>query len=329
MLTRALFCGLLAAALSAVAATVRADDAATAEAVFLAAKTLADDGKWQEACPKFEASYQLDRQLGTLLNLANCLEEIEKRAQAWVRWKEAIEWARRESDDRLAWIEGRHEALVPRLPKVVVVVEHPAADLSVRYGDDDTLLPPASYGVPLVVDPGRVSLRVVRGEAVLDTREVRAEEGKVSEVAVDLAAIARAHPPKAEPPAPAPAVPKPRPERPRAPYDPSQRNAGIVIGAVGLGALLVAGGLEIGALVKKGEADEPDACVNGFCSPQGIEAADEGATLAEAGQWLGIAGLGVLAVGVTVLLTAPSPDDPPPAARLELGPAGLSLRGAF
>jgi hypothetical protein len=328
MLARAFFCGLCALLLTLFAPRARAGDPAAAQAVFEAAKALADAGKWEEACPKFQASYELDRSLGTLLNLANCYEQLGKLAQAWARWKEALEFAKRDDDKRLSWIQERHDKVVPRLPKLVVRVDNPVDELRVEQNGKP--VPAAGYGVPLAVDPGAVVVRVLRGEDVLETREAKAEEGKTVEVALDLKAIALAHPSAAKPPQPPPGPAPPVPEPAREPYDPSQRIAGFVIGGVGLAAVLVAGGLEIGALVKKGQADEPDACVNRFCSPQGIEAAQEGETFAEVGQWLGIAGIGVLAVGVTVLLTAPSEDDAK-GARLELRPslAGGSVGGAW
>ena len=327
MLARAWLCGLVALALVVAAAPSAHAQTATAEAIFQAAKDLADAGKWEEACPKFKASYELDRQLGTLLNLANCYEQINKLAQAWVRWNEAIDWAGRENDKRLGWIKERQSTVVPRLPKLVVNVTRPAADLSIHH--DGTPLPPASYGIPLAVDPGAVVVRVSRGDQVLETREVKAEEGKTTELALDLKAIAEKHPAPEKPPDKPDK--KPDPDKPKEPYDPTQRTAGIIVGAVGLAAVLAAAGLEIGALVKKGQADEPDACVNQICSPKGLEAAEEGRTLAEVGQWLGIAGLGVLAVGVTVFLTAPSEDDPAVSFQPWLAPglAGLSVGGSL
>ena len=327
MLARAWLCGLVALALVVAAAPRAHAQTATAEAIFQAAKDLEAAGKWEEACPKFKASYELDRQLGTLLNLANCYEQINKLAQAWVRWNEAIEWAGRENDKRLGWIKDRQSKVVPRLPKLVVKVTRPASDLSIRH--DDTPLPPASYGIPLAVDPGTVVVRVSRGDQVLETREVKAEEGKTTELPLDLKAIAEKHPAPEKPPDKPDK--KPDPDKPKEPYDPTQRTAGIIVGAVGLAAVLAAAGLEIGALVKKGQADEPDACVNQICSPKGLEAAEEGKTLAEVGQWLGIAGLGVLAVGVTVFLTAPSEDDPAVSFQPWLAPglAGLSVGGSL
>jgi hypothetical protein len=106
------------------------------------------------------------------------------------------------------------------------------------------------------------------------------------------------------------------------------------MGAVGAAAVLVAVGLEITALVKKGQADAPDSCVNQFCSPAGLEAADSAATFAEVGQWLGLGGFAVLAVGATIFFTAPD-DDSDEVQALRLGPwlgpdgAGLLVGGRF
>jgi hypothetical protein len=325
MQSRALAC-VIVAALSLGAFAAYADRFADAEALFKAAKQLEKDGKLAEACPKYEASYKLDEQLGTLMNLANCYELLGKVATAWARWNAAYDWAKREGDDRVPYIEERQRKLDPRLPKLVIKVVNPVPDLHVRRGDSD--LDDASWGVPTPVDPGFVAVSVLRGEVVLEERKVDANEGKVAELTLDLAAIAAAHP-APQPTSTAVPVPTAVPtSTTHEPYDPTQRTAGYVVGAVGLAATLIAGGLEIGALVKKGEAEEPDACVNKICAPGGIDAADSAATLAEAGQWLGIAGLAVLAIGVTVVLTAPS-DDSDTSARIVVRPGGLAVEGSF
>jgi hypothetical protein len=322
--TRGAIAGLLAAS-ALLAAPVWAQgapqDPRAAEALFQTAKALADQGQWAEACPKFDASFKLDEQLGTLLNLANCWEQVGKVASAWVRWNEAVEWARRDGDDRLGWIQDRQSKVVARLPKLLLQVEHPVATLVVL--QDGRPVPSASFGVALPVDPGSVTLRIVRGQDVLEERQVQAEEGKVTEVKLDLQAIDRAHPAATPPPVPPTGpTPPPKPDEPSEPYDPTQRNVGIAVGAVGIAAVLAAAGLEIAALVKKGEANEPDACQNGFCSPQGLRAADQGATFAEVGQWVGIGGLAALAIGVTVFLTAPSEE--PARARMHPPPLWLA-----
>jgi hypothetical protein len=299
------------------AATSSPPLSASAQTLFDAAKALAQQKRWLEACPKFQASFDLDPQVGVLIALAHCWENAEKLATAWARWQEAAAFARRKGDDRAAYCEGRRDALAPKLPKVVVAVRGRAPDLRIELGKSP--LPVASYGLPLPMDPGPVDLVVRRAGKVLERRRAEARAAVVTTIDIDLAAIARAHP--------ASRSDKPRP--PPKPYDATQRNAAIVVGAVGLAASVTAGALLIAALVKKGQADEADGCVNNYCGPQGLEAAEDAATFAEVGQWLGIAGLATLAVGVTLYLTAPAEDDGRAArVHLRLG-SGVAVGASF
>ncbi len=181
---------------------------------------------------------------------------------------------------------------------------------------------PATYGMELPVDPGTYDIQVRRGDAVLTTQQVVAVESESRQVTLDLKAIDEEHPAGSVPATPGR----------KGGYDPAQSYAGLIVGGIGVGAVLAAVGLEIGALVKKGEADEEDACVNKFCAPQGIDAAESAAIFAEAGQWTGIIGLAVFGVGTTIFLMAPSPpdeDDAAPASEAWLfpwvGPSGGGL----
>ncbi len=280
----------------------RADDVAAAEALFNAGRELRDAGNYAEACPKFEASYKLDKQLGTLINIADCYEKLGRWATAWARYDAALEWAQQTNDDRLDFIREGKERMTPKLPKLVIAVDNADTPLVVAQDGTEVLRP--MYGVALPVDPGKVTVTVSRGDALLETFEVEAVEGKTETLRIDLAEIARRHP-----------QPLPKPDEPvvvveKEPYDPTLRNVGLIVGGVGAVAILVAGGLEIAALVKKGQADADDACVNKFCSQEGLDDAESAATFAEVGQWVGIGGLVTLAVGATIFLVAPSePDD--------------------
>src|SRR5687767_12500948 len=73
-------------------AIARADgprDSLAAEVLFSEARALMKDGRWEEACPKLEASHSLDPALGTLLNLAECYAKVGRTASAWLRYREA------------------------------------------------------------------------------------------------------------------------------------------------------------------------------------------------------------------------------------------------
>ena len=337
---RALGAAVLGTLLCAVAPGARAETAA-ADVLFQQAKKLAAEGNMAEACPKFHASYEIDKQLGVLLNVADCEEKLGRVATAWGLWGEAIEWAKRAADPRLGYVQERRSAVEPRLPWLTIVVSHPVATLQIFR--DEVPVPPPSFGVALPLDPGPHTVIVRRNTQLLQQQPVSVSEQQRAELPLDLAAIDAAVPaPKQPPPGGDRPVAGPAASGGPAPVPPaegagdSQRLAGWIVGGTGAAAVLVAGALEIAALVKKGQADADDSCVNKFCSPAGLDAADKAKSYADVGQWLGIAGLGALAVGATLLLTAPAADPATPAAaRLELSPwlgpglGGITVRGAL
>ena len=273
----------------------RAQDSAGAGALFREAKDLMSEGKVTEACPKFQASLELQRALGTLMNLADCLEQDGKTASASRRWDEAIALATELKDDRLGFAEERKVALSGRVPKLVLdVVAGPEA-LRVKVGG--TEVASSRFGLPLEQDPGSLQIHVARGDDVLETLPAPLPEGQTTTVKVDLAAIAKKHPPKAA-----------RPQAPEA--RPEQRIAGFVVLGVGLAGVTAFAVLESVALAKRSEADGGGNCVDrdgkALCSPQGYDLLEEAGTLAEVGQWVGLGGLAVVGVGITLVLTAPA-----------------------
>jgi hypothetical protein len=321
---------------SLTAAGRASDNAAAADALFQAARLLVEEKKFAEACPKFEASYRLEKTFGTLMNMADCHENIGKIATAWAEWGEAAERAAKEGDKRETYVRQRRAALTERLPKLQINVTRPRAGLAVSR--DGVTVDEAAYGLPLPVDVGAHRVVVRRGEQVLKEETVETQEKALATVNLDLEAIDKATPPP--PPekttGPAPLVIMPAPS--------SQKTIGFVVGGVGGAGVIAAAVVEIVALVKKGNADEPASCVDKFCTQAGLDTVESAATLAEVGQWVGIVGLVGVAVGATLILTAPSaPPAPavqgkraaPPARKLWLtpwaGPAdgGVLLRGTL
>lgn len=307
---RAVAAGLLLVTSSITAAGWASDNAAAADALFQAAKLLVEEKKFAEACPKFEASYRLEKTFGTLMNMADCHENIGKIATAWAEWGEAAERAAKEGDKREPYVRQRRAALTERLPKLQinvtaqVNVAPPRAALDVFR--DGVKVDEAVYGLALPVDVGAHRVIVRRGEQVLKEETVETQEKAVATVNLDLEALDRAVPPP--PPTkttgPAPLVVMPAPS--------SQKTIGFVVGGVGAAGVIAAAVVEIVALVKKGNADDPSSCVDKFCTQAGLDTVESAATLAEVGQWVGIVGLVGVAVGATLILTAPS-DPPAPA----------------
>ncbi|NUO52768.1 MAG: tetratricopeptide repeat protein [Polyangiaceae bacterium] len=292
---------LLAATLIAYTPEVGAQDSAAADVLFQEAKTLMGAGKVAEACPKFQASLELQRTLGTLMNLADCLEQQGRVGSAHRRWEEAVTLAAEQKDDRGTFAEERRKAVASRVPKLVVDAVTGAENLSVAIAGSP--VPSSKLGLPMDVDPGKVAITILRGDTVLETREVDLAEGQSLTVKLDLPAISKAHPEKK------------KSEKPVVEARPEQRIAGFVVLGVGLAGVTAFAVLESVALAKRSEADETGNCVEkndtALCSPQGFELVEEAGTLAEVGQWVGLGGLAVVGVGITLVLTAPmgEPDD--------------------
>ena len=306
----------------AVTTPVRADDTGAADALYADAKALAESGNWSAACPKFEASLEASRTLGTLLNLADCLEQDKKLGRALERWEEAIALANEKNDERAKFATERKALLEPRVPTLVLDVKQGPEALSVSVGKRD--VEPGRFGLPLKVDPGKLEIVVSRDDQVLQTSEIQLAEGESKRHPLDLAAIAKAHPGKKK--------------LLLVPANPAQRYAGIATLSVGLAGLATFGIMEAVALGQRAAADGKGGCVEKgettVCSPQGYELAQTAGDVAEIGQWIGVGGLAVAALGLTLFLTAPSDrqEEQPSAAIVPLllpGGGGLGIGGRF
>lgn len=272
-----------------------ANDPVAADALFQAGKQLIAEKKFAEACNKFDASYKLDPTLGTLLNLADCYEKAGRIATSWSTWGMAMEQASRDKDARVEYAKERRDALTPKLPKVVIRAYGMLPGIDVFW--DDAKLPLGALGtdMPTEVVEHKLVVRRDDGVVLLEQKVQVREDGKKTEVPIDIIALNREHPRvlrDEQPTSPSPSTP--------------QRKAGLVIGAIGTAALLTAGGLELGALLKRNEANDTSVCVDNFCTPRGITAIETARTYAEAGQWIGLSGLVVFSVGATLFFAAPS-----------------------
>ena len=310
-----------------------------AQALFDEARRLVDEGRHDEACPKFRESQSLDPGIGTLYNLGVCLETIGRTASAWAAFREAADMAKiaGQSDRELA-ARDRAVALEPRLMRlrIEVPMEARVAELVVQL--DGIPVGQGQWGVDVPVDPGRHTVSAAATGKVDRTMAVElVTEGATRAVRVEPLEDAAVPPPRPvdqpRPPQPSPLTTSQQPPD-RAAAD-SQETWGWVLGGVGAVGVGVGTILAFGA--KSKYDDSLEHCDTGDpnrCDSEGVSLRDDARSR---GNYATVAiGLGAaaLAGGAVLLITAPDVDDPT-AARVETGPmvgngsAAWMMRGTW
>jgi hypothetical protein len=296
-------------ALQGSAQTKAGGNRAAAEALFNQGRSLMTAGKFSEACPKFEASQQLDPGLGTMLNLAECYEKTGRTASAWAEYREAIPLARAAgSKARQELATERAKALEERLSTLTIramVSDDDNPHLEIRR--DGVPVQRAELGSPIPVDPGE---HVV--EAVAPGKQPWSAKVQVgpdaAKVQVDVPQLENHDDGQARPEA-APVTSTSSANAPPADRPSSwsgQHTAAVV--AAGAGVVGLGIGAFFGLQASSKWTDAKDACTN---YPKGCDtratdlakSAKENATISNVGF---IAGGALLATGAVLFFTAPS-----------------------
>ncbi|WP_437574116.1 hypothetical protein [Sorangium sp. So ce887] len=323
-----------AVALSSAASAQRAQRAVkpVAEVLFRQGRDLFKEGKYPEACDKFEESQRIEPKPGTLLNLAVCHEKVGKLATAWAELSSVEEVARREGrKDREGFARAQREALEKRLARLEVRMAAPPASL--RLTLDGEPLNGAALNAPFPIDPGqhRVAAAAPGKRAWSTDVEVPPERATI---VVTVPALEDAPPAALGPAGAPPGALAPRAAGPAPASKPQAGSTGTVlmttgfsVGAVGLVVGAVAGAL---TLSKSGALAE--ACPDDRCPPSRRGELSTANTLANISN-VGFAVLAVGAgVGVAGLLMLP-PRGPTAGSRAALtpvlGPGAIGLQTTF
>lgn len=255
------------------------------------------------ACKLFRQSYDQEKALGPLLNLANCEQNRGKLVAARALWLESRSLsaegsdARKLASDRLAALEKD----IPRL-KVTLGPGAPA-DTRVELDAAVVTLGPE----PLLIDPG-AHVIVARHGAREDRRELTAERG--GSYAIELRIDGAATP------------------APRSNDDPTAGwIAGWVVGGVGLASgigFAVTGGL----ILDRGSQWDDGGCPTHPTTSE-CAALEPGTGLYAANAVLAGVGLAGVGVGVILLVTQGPSSAPAPVVGPGPGDVGLSLRASF
>jgi serine/threonine-protein kinase len=324
---------LVVAGSSLLGPNVRADDAASsraaAETLFEEGVRLAEQGRMEDACRKFEASEGLDVAVGTLLRLADCRERTGRLASAWARFREAGSLAETLGMTERARIAAvRSAALEPKLTRLRLQVPADAPEELVLT-IDGTAVPRASWSSSLPVDPGTLSVEASAPGYLPYRRYVAIPSEESSRVDVTIPRLERRRTPVLRSERTSPAA-----------LRVSDEDRGYAARVMGV-SLLVAGGVGLatsGALALVAQQRNDDSleyCPNDptHCAPRGVQLRSDAGRLADYATVAAAVGGGLLVTGLVVYVAAPSGE---PRERVSLGvvPAGaggvgLRAAGAF
>lgn len=284
-----------------IAGPARADEsnAVAAEALFNEGRALLDRGRFEEACERFSRSEQLDPAVGTLLNLGECYERLNKVASAWGAYRQAAALAVTRNDERRAKLARRAASRIEgRLARLTIAVDGASSNISVTR--NGVRIDPAAYGNALPVDPGPQVLTATAPDREPWQTTIELSAGESSTVQVpELQPVPGATPST---------VPRSAPHPITAVTDHARSKVALgleVGGAVVLGAGLVFGGL---ALSKW--ATISDACPSATCKSEAdrdrlASDASTAQTFAKVSTIGVVAGSAVLASGIVLHLTTP------------------------
>lgn len=319
-------------------------DPAAAQSLFYEARTLMQQNKFAEACPKLEESMRLDPGLGTQFNLADCNEHVGKITSAWAGFLDVAAQSKATNQpDREKLARKRAAALEPRLPKLVVEVSGAPQGLEVKR--DGVLIGSAAWGTAIPVDPGGHKVTATApGKQPWET-SIQTAEGKTARVSVprDLPAApvaavpAGAHGAPAGPPPTAVSTvspldnaqsfPPPVVENPGS----TQRALGWIVAGVGVAGVGVGAGFGLSSIGKRNESREH--CVVDACDATGVDLRDEAIRNGNIATIATIAGGAAVAGGLILVLTAPKSTER--SSKLRAAPsvgmngAGFTLQGNF
>jgi len=134
-------------------------DSAAARALFAEGRSLVEDERYAEACPKFEESLRLDHGMGTQFNLAHCWEKLGRTASAWALFLDVAAAAKAgNQQQREAAARERAKALEARLTRLRIDVPNAPAEAKIERDGQD--VGKAAWGMAVPVDPGTHVIRV-------------------------------------------------------------------------------------------------------------------------------------------------------------------------
>lgn len=283
----------LCAALVAVPAVASADD--TSSSFFADGQKLMAEGKFAEACPKFEKALLLNPGAGTKFNLADCYVKIGKLASALVHYREVENVTRQVGQqERSAMAKEKADALEPKVPTVIVRAPWLSSVPSASITLDGRPLTAGEVEKPIKVDFGE-HVAIAKTDEQHQTRAVAkiGAEGEARTLALDS-------PVKIET-KPAGPTPSTNPEPPKSDGT-TQRIVGASVAGIGAVAMVIGG---VMALSAKSTYDTATEGCGTQCPNAKAGDANDAITSANVGGVVLGAGLAFVVTGAVIFFVAP------------------------
>ncbi len=257
------------------------EERAAAETLFVEGKELVEKGELAPACDRFQKSQALDPQVGTLLYLATCHEQIGKTATAYIEFKDALVQAEASGKaDRKQQAEDGIKRVEPLLSKLTITAKSPAVGQRVLVNGREVKV----LDTALPYDPGPLEIAAEAQGKKRFTTTVTLEKGAA--LAVEVPVL-----------------------EDEVPVEPPSRDhtLAFIVGGSGLGVAalgFVFGGVALGM---KNAADEK--CDGLLCSQEGLDQHEQANAWAWASNVSLIVGGAAVATGVVLFFVY----DPAPA----------------
>lgn len=273
-------------------------------------------GEYEKAYDLFTRAHAIVGLTTTGLYMARCLVKLNRFVEASERYVEIARMSLADDAQPLhveakATARQEREALLPRIPKLQITLDEPAA---AEVTLDGVEVPKALLGVSRPVDPGEHVVVAVRGDVRREERVVLAEgESRTITLAVKGEATEEKPPP-------------------RPPSIADESDAGLLqtlgwiaigVGGAGLVVGAITGGL---ALDKRSSLDK--VCQDKQCTPEFHPDVDTYQTLRIVSGAGLIAGGALAAAGIVLLIVAPSAPTEA-SVSIRVSPASLSVSGTF
>jgi hypothetical protein len=272
-----------------------------AEELYKRGSDLVRAGRYEEACPILEKAQSIASGIGVALYLGECLEQSGHLVKAWTEFDKAERLAAAKGDPRKAIAHERAADLLPKLPKLQLVIP-PVADIpGLVVAEEGATIERSEWGVARPIEPGTYRIGAEAPERAAWETSVVVPEGPGT-VAVEVPTL------KAQATATAASTGTVSLQSSLIHDDraPTQRIAGVAL--AGLGAVgLVAG--TIFGLQAKSKLDDSNSsghCQQDRCDPAGLAERADAMTAATTSTVLFVGGFACLAGGIALYLTAPN-----------------------